>query len=304
MPNNDCINVCLATDRNYLQYAGAVIASILKNASEDDSLTFYILQDNLNEEDRNKIRKLNSLKACEFRFITPDLTNLPKGKFLKYISQASLLRLQLPDLLPDVKRIIYLDCDVIVTSSLHELWNTPTGDAIGAGVADYNSGMEEHQKSIGSDGFTYINSGVFLFNLDLARKNNTVAAFFETAAELKERATLLDQDIINVALKGKIHILPLKWNLATGYFKRRYDVQYYSDEEIMEAVKSPGILHFSGKKKPWSWNRCRHAFWLEYFNAIKKTPWAGNCWRGIIKKILFPYRKSAGPAADAFESLS
>ena len=284
-----------------MQYAGAVIASILKHASEDDLLTFYILQDGLNEEDRETVRKLNSLKPCKFEFITPDLTKLPKGKFLKYISQASLLRLQLPELLPELERIIYLDCDVIVMSSLKELWNTQTGDAVGAGAADYNSDLEEHQKSICCDGFTYINSGVFLFNLDLARKNNTVAAFFETAAELKERATLLDQDIINAALKGKIHILPLKWNLATGYFKRRYDVQYYSDEEIIEAVKSPGILHFSGKKKPWSWCRCRHAFWFEYFNAVKKTPWTGSYWRGVIKKILFPYRRSAGPAADAFE---
>ncbi|MCK4981462.1 MAG: hypothetical protein KAS17_00990, partial [Victivallaceae bacterium] len=178
--------------------------------------------------------------------------------------------------------------------------NNVRNHTIGAGVADYNSKLLKHQKSIGCDGFVYINSGVFLFNLDLARKNNTVAAFFETAAELKERATLLDQDIINVALKGRIHILPLKWNLATGYFKRKYEVQYYPDEEIMEAVKSPGVLHFSGKKKPWSWRRCRHAFWFEYFNAIKKTPWGKAYWQGIIKKVLYPYRKSAGPAADAF----
>ena len=130
MTNNDCINVCVATDKNYLQHAGAVIASILKHASQDDILTFYILQDNLDEEDRKNLRKLSSLKSCEFEFVTPDFNNLPEGKFLKYISQASLLRLQLSDLLPDVDRIIYLDCDVIAMSSLQELWQTPTGDAI------------------------------------------------------------------------------------------------------------------------------------------------------------------------------
>lgn len=300
MSDTDCINVCLATDKNYLQFAGAVIASILKNAAHNDNLVFYILQDSLEDIDRNKLIELNKIKQCEFRFITPDFSNLPNGKFLKYITRASLLRLQLPDLLPDVERIIYLDCDVIVMTSLRELWETPTGKAIGAGAADYNSGLSDHQKSIGCNELTYINSGVFVFNLEIARKENITVKFLETANDLKERATLLDQDIINVTLGEKRHILPLKWNLATGYFKRQYDVQYYSEQEIAEAVNEPGILHFSGKKKPWKWRRCRHAFWFEYFNAIKNTPWHKDYLKGLLKKVLYPYSQGTGPAAKAF----
>ncbi len=304
MANNDCINVCLATDKNYIQHAGAVIASILKHAAPEDELAFYILHEELTEQELKKIRALKAIRPCTFKFIVPELDNFQELKAHKYISHAALFTLQLPNLLPDVNRLIYVDCDLVVVTSLRELWETDIGDAIIGAVADYNSDLEEKQKSIGCEGFVYINSGAFIFNLDLARKNNTVASFLDTAADLKERATLLDQDVINAALKGKIYVLPLKWNLSTGYFKRKYEVQYYSDKEIIEAVKNPGVLHFSGKKKPWSWRRCRHAFWFEYFKAIKNTPWGSAYWSGIIKKVLFPYRKSSGPAADAFSSLS
>ena len=304
MTNNDCINVCLATDKNYLQHAGAVIASILKHAAPEDQLFFYILHENLNEQDLEKLRSLAVIKPCAFKFIVPKLGNVPELKAHKYISQAALFTLQLPNLLPDIDRLIYVDCDLVVVTSLGELWKTDIGDAIIGAVADYNSDLLEKQKSIGCEGFVYINSGAFIFNLALARKSNTVTAFLETAADLKERATLLDQDVINAAIKGKIFILPLKWNISTGYFKRKYEMQHYSDEEITEAVRYPGIVHFSGKKKPWSWCRCRHAFWFEYFNAIKGTPWRKAYWQGIIKKVLYPYNKSTGPAADAFSALN
>ena len=50
-----------------------------------------------------------------------------------HISIASYYRLKLPDLLPgELSRILYLDCDMIVTGKLRPLWET---DISGMAVA-------------------------------------------------------------------------------------------------------------------------------------------------------------------------
>lgn len=235
MSNDSFINVCLATDRNYLQYAGVVIASILKHAAPDDKLKFYILEDGLIDEDRKVLRGLAGNNICEFEFVTPDWAALPEGRLIKYISRASLLRLQLPELLPEVDKIIYLDCDVIVTDSLAELWNIDMTGALVAGSADYCGGLDKHKESIGCD-HVYLNSGSLMMNLKLGREVGISQKFLKVGEELGDKATLLDQDIINVAVGEKRLVVPLKWNLSTGYYKRRYKEQHYSNEEIVEAA--------------------------------------------------------------------
>ena len=300
MANNDCINVCLATDKNYIQHVGIVISSVLKNAAPDDNLAFYILCEGLDDRDKNQLKSFTENKKILLEFITPEIDKIPKMKAHEHISRAALFVLQLPNLLPDIKRIIYLDCDVIVMSSLKELWETELNNNIMGAVADYHKHLKKYQKELGCENIVYMNSGVFVFDLDLARKENIADEFMAASVRIQDVADLVDQDVINVVLGERIVILPLKWNLATGYFRGDYDFQYYSDEEIAEAVKSPGIIHFTGKTKPWVWRRSRNPFWFEYFKALKGTPWNKKYYMGLVKKVFFPYKKRKSPATSMF----
>ena len=47
---NTKINICLACDDNYARYAAVVIASILKNAKQNDNLCIYILDGGIEEQ--------------------------------------------------------------------------------------------------------------------------------------------------------------------------------------------------------------------------------------------------------------
>lgn len=295
------INVCLATDKNYVKYAGAVIASILKHANNDDELSFYIIEEGLTNKNRQDLFDLKKIRFCCIYFLTPDTNKLPNGKLVKYISRATLFRLQLANLLMGIERVIYLDCDVIVRSSLSELWNTDLENFIAAGVGDYNSNLVEHSKLIGCDDSIYINAGIILWDLNKARNEDIPAQFLKTAERLGDTATLLDQDIINVGLKNRIKKLPLKWNLSVGYFKRRYGFQYYSDEEIRAAAIAPSIVHFTGRAKPWSWLRCKHPYWYEYFKTLNGTKWQNEKWKGMLKKFFLPCRKGSGPGFSQFK---
>ncbi|MCP3965182.1 MAG: glycosyltransferase family 8 protein [Lentisphaerae bacterium] len=295
--SDNIINVCLSTDRNYIQHAGTTIASVLENASSDDKLVFYILHKSLTEKDKKPFYKLKKIKDCEFNFIVPPSMPAMELHNHAYLSEACFYRLALPDMLPGVDRIIYFDCDVIALTSLRELWQIELSNNIVAAAADYMARIKEHCRNIGLKSLTYINSGVLLIDLKKARENNLTAELFRTAEEIKAQATFHDQDIINVTLQDRMLILPLKWNLSTAYYKRKFDIQYYSDEEIIEAAASPAIVHFSGRRKPWSRRSCRNPYWFEYFKALKRTPWRHKYFMGVLKRIFAPVRRLEGPAA-------
>ena len=63
------INICLSCDDNYAPYAGVVIASVLINSRDDENLIFYVLQNSLSMENKEKLSLLKKIKECEIHFI-------------------------------------------------------------------------------------------------------------------------------------------------------------------------------------------------------------------------------------------
>lgn len=114
------INVCISCDDNYARYAGVVITSVLINATGFDNLHFYILNGGISDENKNKIQSLSSIRDCKIDFVDIDanvFSDFRKITTHAYISLPAYYRLKMPTLLPDVDRIIYFDCDVIVNTS-------------------------------------------------------------------------------------------------------------------------------------------------------------------------------------------
>ena len=159
------INVCLACDDNYSKYAGVVIASTLANANSDDDLVFYILDGGISETRKSEILSLKSIKSCDINFVTIDETLFEEYKkvpTLKHISFATFYRLKLDTLLPEVDKIIYLDCDMAVVSSLKELFETDFENNYACGVRDIGRKLLRKNPN-------YVNAGMLFFNLKLMR---------------------------------------------------------------------------------------------------------------------------------------
>ena len=171
------INVCISCDENYAKYASVVIASILYNAQDEDLLHFYVLDGDISSESKTKILSLKNIKPCEIDFIKVDETKLEIYKQInthEYITLPAYYRLILSELLPDVDKIIYLDCDIVVNTSLKDLFEADLGENIIAGVLD---ARVKHKKKWKNS--KYINSGMIVFDLDKIRKENIEQKFFE-----------------------------------------------------------------------------------------------------------------------------
>ena len=255
-----CINVCLSCDDKYSQYAGVVIASILSNANWDDDISIYVLDGGVSDIRKQQILSLKSIKDCNIQFVSINSSDFDEYKKVcthKYITIATYYRLKLASLLPNVDKIIYFDCDMVVNSSLKELFNTDLTDYLVAGVQDINRKMVKKNPH-------YVNAGMLVFNLDLIRKENAEEQFLKYTQENFESIKCGDQTIINEVCKDKLKLLNFAWNVQSSNFTNRSSY-----------VNNPRVVHFVAKNKPWGGKSYSYHKNL-YFKYLQLTPWKIN----------------------------
>lgn len=252
------INICLACDDNYSKYAGVVIASILKNSQNDNDIAVYILDGGISEQRKNEILSLKNIKNCEINFIDIDKNlyseyeNIPT---FEHISFATFYRLKLPSILPNIKRIIYLDCDMIVVSDLKELFETDINGCWIAGCEDIGA------KKMFTKYKGYVNAGMLLLDLDKMRENKAEDKFIQYLKDENHYLKHADQDIINYSLKDHIYILDERWNVQSSNFTNRSSYTH-----------NPKIIHFIAKRKPWDLKSLSYHKNI-YFEYLQLTPW-------------------------------
>lgn len=259
------IPVVLACDNNYAQHLAVTISSILKNKNKNEKFDFYIVNSDLLLKNKEKLLKLKKEKDCNISFIEIDketFKECPLTVDCPHISITTYYRYLLSDLFKDIDKILYLDCDLVVTSSLSELYNTNIEDYYFAGVADILS-----HKIVSRLGLKkYCNAGVMLINLKKWRENNISNKLFEWTFNNLDKIQYQDQDVINVVMQDGIKYLPREWNNQVGMEQHFYDYGYN------ESAKNAKIIHFIGGTKPWHIS-CVSAGWWLYFKYLFFTEW-------------------------------
>jgi lipopolysaccharide biosynthesis glycosyltransferase len=206
---------------------------------------------------------------------------------------ATLLRLQLPSVLNDIDRVVYLDCDLVVLNDIATLYDTdllglplaacldfwltggpPFAPPIpGWDVGEWHKFLSEVVKLAGCK--TYFNAGVLVLDLNRVRDTGLIQAAEEFLEQTNYATVFIDQDALNHVINGAFVRLDLRWNVfgnrpETG--NRRETGPDTANGEIAAAAaltrSDPWIIHYAGHDKPWScdgrritsWNR---RFWQE-----------------------------------------
>jgi lipopolysaccharide biosynthesis glycosyltransferase len=181
----------------------------------------------------------------------------------------------LPQLLPDLDKIIYADTDIIFCRDLLDIDCVDLHGNFIAGVKDTANIKKDWDAQI-VEGFRkslrteYICSGFLLMNLYEIRKNN----IYDEWTELSKYKKLIypDQDIINHSCGGKKLFLPLKYSFFTRVNNMDYHnllkENIYSHEEYIEAENHASVIHYTGRK-PWSSPGTLSDLWWKY---AKLTP--------------------------------
>lgn len=259
------INIAMAADDKFLQALRTALFSIFKHSAADDIFRFSIICDKkaLSEKSRQIIkqdieRNSGNKATVSFCYIEDSYYNLPEC-FAG--SHASYYRYALGRLLPDIDKVLYLDSDIAVLSSLATLSGIDLKDNYFAGVEDLGYRFCRHfidpKKYFCS--VEYFNAGVILLNLKLFRTENIEKKLIDFTKNEK-RIIFSDQDALNMVCSKKLKIDYI-WNTKQESSVRNVTVFTHPDmPDILKATANPHIIHYITLVKPWLSPFCRKGY--------------------------------------------
>lgn len=276
---HDLINIVLSSDNNYAQHVAVVAASILCNTKE--KVAIHLLSDGISKDRLDLIDE--TIRNLGSTLKVYDLSNYKCFDNLftsGHISKAAYFRLDIANILPkEVKKVIYIDVDLLVLQDICGLWQFEMQGKPMAAVPDYGIMaskrlMKQKQDVIGlPKDSMYFNSGVAIMDLEQWRQHNYAKQVIELAAvgNLPHH----DQDALNKVFLGNWTALPMKWNVIPPVFNLFSKILFNSDlcKNAIAARKDKAILHFAGRYKPWEFE-LHKGFNDAYYYYLQKTKFA------------------------------
>lgn len=265
------ITVVLCADEGYVDKAAAVMASTICHSETPEALHFYLLGYNLSANTHQQLYQWFSSLPASLTIIDAENNSWPElalGRF----GPAAMLRLGMHNWLPmSCRKVIYLDCDLVV---LDDIANLLSFDMQNAPVACVANLQGTDQSRMGLDYRNYFNSGVLVVDLAGWKARNVLDQVEQILKQHDYTLDYPDQDALNLIFPDW-HRLPMRWNMQPyAYAAVEKSVAHYADwqEELGRATRHPAIIHFIGSRKPWHANS-RHPLTDLYRHYHSLTPW-------------------------------
>ena len=258
----DRIHVVMTLDANYLRGTMAALFSILQHSTCPENIDFHFLWSYLEPNIFSSIK--STFPFLRFKLYRFD-SNRVRGKISKSIRQAldqplNYARIYLGDILPaDVRRVIYLDSDLVMVDDIAKLWGIDLGGKVLAAPEYCHANFSKYFTSAfwSNPGFArtfdgrrrpcYFNTGVMVVDVEKWRQGGYTKKVEEwMAVQKKMRIYQLGSlPPFLLVLAGNIRPIDHRWN------------QHGLGGDNLEGKcrdLHPGpisLLHWSGKGKPW-----------------------------------------------------
>lgn len=248
---------------HYSVWVGTVMQSILEHT--DSRICFHILHDEtLSIDNKYKLEKVarSGSSIIEFHKIDENDFSVVKNQMSRF-TIGTMFRCSLPELLPNLNRIIYLDADLFVNRDIKELWDVDICEYCLAGVADEGVDIHNYPKILnkypGIKKESYFNAGVLYMNLKKLREFGNLKKLVMDFLIDNPEADLPDQDALNVLFHNKVLYLDGSWNQFV--FMHRKDNVEKLDKAIFHYAADLLMLYSHSLLDK------------EYFRTICRTPW-------------------------------
>lgn len=129
------IPIVFAANDKYSIYCYLAIYTVIKNSNKDKFYFIYVFQTNISDDN---CKMLESLSSENVKVECIDISKYMSGIQLKeslHLSVETYYRLFIASILPQYKKIVYLDSDMCILSDVAELYNCNLcGYAVGAAL--------------------------------------------------------------------------------------------------------------------------------------------------------------------------
>ena len=248
---------------DYSVWVGTVMQSIIEHT--DAEIVFHILHDDtLSDLNSKKLRSVAERGGdkIQFHFFDSSIFGDLNDTIGRY-TIGTMFRIMLPEVLPNLERIIYLDADLFVNRDIRELWNIDISKFCLAAVPDSptvrNCATPYPVAYTQVERQQYFNAGVLYFNLTNMRKKGNTRELILTYLQENPKASLFDQDALNAIYTNDSLLLDASWN-------------YFIDE--VRRVKNTGlekkIYHYAATKLVLYF---KNDVDIAYYQTILRTPW-------------------------------
>lgn len=266
---NNRIDILVSFDQNYIRPFQTMLKSLVVN-NPGQSVHVWLLHSAIPQGDLLALEEYCCRQGAFFTAVQVDRAAFQNAPVSWRYPQEMYYRLLAPQLLPaTLKKVLYLDPDILIINSLLPLWDMDLGGcafaaASHSGVTDVMNDVNRMRLDTDHD---YYNSGVMLIDLEKARELVDPQEIFTYVREHGLELMLPDQDVFN-ALYG-VHTKQVPdeiWNYDARNYST-YLLASYGEHNLDWVVHNTAVLHFCGKKKPWKTS------YPQRFNMLYKHYW-------------------------------
>ena len=243
---------------NY-SYVDQVLTTIKSICYHNRSIHFYLINSDFPNE---WIKQLNKrLEKFDSEIINCRVTSEQISRYKTDISYTVFLRYFIADFVKEDKAL-YLDCDLLVTKNLDDLFATDLQDYPLAAVRDFGG-----RAYFGQEIF---NAGVLLVNNAFWKKENMTQKLIDLTNEWHDKVEQADQSILNMLFEHKWLELDFDYNHIVIH-------RQFTDYQLPEGQDYPAIIHYLSHRKPWkdlAAQTYRDVWW--YYHGLEWTELSQN----------------------------
>lgn len=252
-------------DANYVKYAGVLMTNLVL-LHPDRELCFHLACDGIDDADRQKVNEFMehypnaSVLIYDVRHELDSLKPIRKDAPQR-LHRSVLLRVLLPEYVPqEVKRLVYMDVDVICRHSLDEFFSIDLQDKAVAAVKDTKS--VQNAAALGLSSNKYFFAGMMVIAAACWRKKKMTARIISYYQQHSDRLRFLEQDALNAVINGDFVELDKRYNFLIEV----------NNPLMCNYPASAVILHCVNEAKAWT-KGCLPEIRELYWQYVRRSPW-------------------------------
>lgn len=240
-------------------YVDQVLTTIKSICYHNRSIRFYLINSDFPNEWMKQLNK--RLEKFDSEIINCRVTSEQISRYKTDISYTVFLRYFVADFVKEDKAL-YVDCDLVITKNLDDLFATDLQDYPLAAVRDFGG-----RAYFGREIF---NAGVLLIHNALWKQENMTQKLIDLTNEWHDKVDQADQSILNMLFEHKWLELDFDYNHIVIH-------KQFTDYQLPEGQDYPAIIHYLSHRKPWkdlAAQTYRDVWW--YYHGLEWTELSQN----------------------------
>lgn len=269
------IHACVISDANYHVPTTVALTSLKANLRPGVRCCVHYVCTSDGDWQRKVVKRLETpdFRVC---LIDAKLGRYAELREQTHVAVSALVKFDLPTLLPELDRVLYLDGDILVTGDVSALYELALGENYMAAVRDMGGEVTRRlHELVGVK--QYYNSGVMLLNLEQMRRDRLPEKLLQSKLSSPPTWTCMDQDVINDVMRDRVVDMPLRYNAMVPLFQNAmygYSIRQINDfygcayADMGHLMADAAVIHFAGESYRRPWEQVNGSFsllWQKYY---------------------------------------